>query len=94
MQPTHQFRRLIATVPLSCAVIGLAVASACVRVPELEDRLTPDLRGTAYPDLIPLESALATSPAPAKESQAIEQSLEARAARLQARADALRNAQP
>ncbi|MFV1462992.1 MULTISPECIES: hypothetical protein [unclassified Phaeobacter] len=66
----------------------------CARVPELEDRLTPDLRGADYPALVPLEQALTPETPPAEESKALQQTLEARAARLQARADALRAAQP
>ncbi|KXF91049.1 hypothetical protein [Phaeobacter inhibens] len=71
-----------------------ALASACARVPELEDRLTPDLRGAAYPALVPLEDALHPGTSAAEESKALEDTLEARAARLQARADRLRAAQP
>ncbi|APG46264.1 hypothetical protein [Phaeobacter porticola] len=78
---------------LVMVLAGLAIAG-CTRVPELEDRLTPDLRGSEYPALVPLEDALQPSARPAEESKALEDNLTARAARLQARAEALRNAQP
>lgn len=73
--------------------LALAAAAACTRVPELEDRLTPDLRDAPYPALLPLGSALAPLPPPRQEAEALEQELDARSRRLQQRAEALRNAE-
>ncbi|MFS4582542.1 hypothetical protein [Phaeobacter sp. C3_T13_0] len=81
-------------VPALAMMTAAAVIAGCTRVPELEDHLTPDLRNAQYPALVPLEDALEASTLPAEESKALENTLEARAARLQARADALRAAQP
>ncbi|ATG42748.1 hypothetical protein PhaeoP18_00777 [Phaeobacter piscinae] len=86
--PVRPYSRLF---PLLAAA---ALISACARVPELEDRLTPDLRGADYPALVPLEDALQPRTPAAEESKALEDTLDARAARLQARADRLRAAQP
>lgn len=72
---------------------AVAAASACTRVPELEDRLTPDLRGAGYPTLLPLDTALQPLPPPAVASRQLEHELNARGARLQRRAEALRNAE-
>ncbi|WP_293573095.1 hypothetical protein [Phaeobacter sp.] len=91
--------RLTAPSPRKLPLLVLAttlatLAVGCVRVPELEDQLTSDLRGSAYPDLVPLDTALATTVPPHQQSTAVEQSLTARAAALQQRADALRAATP
>lgn len=74
-------------------VLLTAVATACTRVPEIEDRLTPDLRGADYPALMPLEQSVPPLPAPEEESLRLERQLDARSARLKARAEALRRAQ-
>lgn len=71
----------------SCAV--LLLAAACSNVPELEEGITPDLRKAAYPDLVPLENLLEPLPAPAEQSTETQARLDARAARLRARAAAL-----
>ncbi len=68
-----------------------AGAMGCSRVPEIEDRLTPDLRGAAYPELIPLQDALPPQTSPAEEGAELDAELKARAARLKARAAALNN---
>ena len=73
----------------TCACILTLTATACTRVPELEDQLTPDLRSTDYPVLVPLEHAVAPLPLPATQSAELEQQLLARSARLQNRAKAL-----
>ncbi|MFW8594860.1 hypothetical protein [Cribrihabitans neustonicus] len=69
--------------------LALAAAAACTRVPELEDRLTPDLRDAPYPELLPLGTALEPLPPPRQQSEALEQELGARSSRLQRRARAL-----
>lgn len=85
-------RRLLPALALSCGV-ALALA-ACSRVPELEDRLSADLRSQPYPQLLPLGSALAQPALPQEQSAALSESLDARAARLQRRAEALRQRHP
>jgi hypothetical protein len=75
-------------------LIVLAAASpACTRVPEIEDRLTPDLKGADYPALLPLDEGVPPLPTPQEQSAELEQQLDARSARLKARAEALRRAQ-
>lgn len=73
----------------SCAPLLLAAAAACTNVPELEEGITPDLRSAAYPDLVPLDGLLEPLPAPARQSAETQAELDARAARLRARAAAL-----
>ncbi len=73
-------------------ILLAAACTACTRVPEIEDRLTADLRGTPYPDLLPLDQSLAPLPTPQDQSRDLEEQLDARSARLKARADALRRA--
>lgn len=73
-------------------ILGLAVGlSACSRVPEIEDQLTPDLRSASYPALIPLDTALPSKAQPAEQGAELDAELKARAARLKARASALNN---
>jgi len=75
-----------------CALgLGFA-ATACTNVPELKDRITPDVHTQAYPALIPLEQAFEPQEDPGKVSQKLEETLNARAARLRARAAALQSA--
>ncbi|MEL0436121.1 hypothetical protein [Phycobacter sp. K97] len=77
----------------SALLIVLAAAcGACTRVPEIEGRLTADLRDADYPDLLPLDQGLAPLPAPQDQSRELEEQLDARSARLKARAEALRRA--
>ena len=75
----------------TCVCIITLTATACTRVPELEDQLTEDLRSADYPVLIPLDQAVAPLPLPATQSAELEQQLLARSARLQNRARALRS---
>ncbi|WP_251363773.1 hypothetical protein [Epibacterium ulvae] len=76
---------------LMLSLVMCAGVMGCSRVPELEDRLTPDLRGAAYPTLIPLGDALPPQTVPAEEGADLDAELKARAARLKARAAALNN---
>lgn len=71
----------------TCAV--LLLAAACSNVPELEEGITPDLRRVDYPELVPIDALIAPLPAPAGQSGEIQAELDARAARLKARAQAL-----
>jgi len=90
MTPAPRLARL--TVLSACAL--LSVSAACSRVPQLEDRLPADLRSQPYPQLLPLDTALAQEPLPEEESAELSEALDARADRLRSRADALRRRQP
>ncbi|WP_291737115.1 hypothetical protein, partial [Leisingera sp. F5] len=68
-------------------LLVLAAAAACTRVPELEDRLTPDLRGAGYPKLLPLNDALEPLDPPQQASSDLQDELDARSARLKRRAE-------
>ncbi|WP_246149673.1 hypothetical protein [Tritonibacter litoralis] len=68
-----------------------AAVTACTRVPEIESKLTPDLRGAAYPTLLPLDDAVPTQVAPTVQGQELDAELKARAQRLKSRAAALKN---
>lgn len=85
--------RTRARITVYLALITAAAIAACTRVPELEDRLTPDLRNAPYPKLLPLDRTLEPLASPAVANEELEQQLDARAARLQRRAEALRNAE-
>jgi hypothetical protein len=74
-------------------LLALTGAAACTRVPELEDRLTPDLRGAGYPKLLPLDNALEPLDPPQQAGEELQQELDARSARLQRRAEAVKNAE-
>lgn len=72
------------------ALIVVFAATACTRVPEIEDQLTKDLRAQPYPALQPLDRTLAAQPAPEVAVREVQDDLAARSRRLKARADALR----
>ncbi|PCJ10549.1 MAG: hypothetical protein COB16_00615 [Rhodobacteraceae bacterium] len=72
-----------------CACSIALAATACTRVPELEDRLTADLKSIPYPTLVPLDQAVEPLPLPGTQSAELEQQLAARSARLKKRAKAL-----
>ncbi|KIC07774.1 hypothetical protein RA19_21840 [Leisingera sp. ANG-M1] len=74
-------------------ILALTAAAACTRVPELEDRLTPDLRGADYPKLLPLDDALEPLDPPKQAGEDLQDELDARAARLKRRAEAVKNAE-
>lgn len=84
-------RRLTGVAVLTALALS---AAACSRVPELENQLSADLRSQPYPKLLPLGTALAAEPLPEEESAALQQSLDARAAELKRRADALKQREP
>lgn len=77
---------------LLCASLGCATLTGCTNEPELRDRVTPDLRQAAYPDLLPSDQLVPSLPTPQDQGTALEQELEARSARLDRRAEALRRA--
>lgn len=70
-----------------------ALTLACTRVPEIEDRLSPDLRASKYPTLMPLGQTVQLLANPSSQSDELEADLDARASRLRARAKALREAE-
>lgn len=71
------------------SLVALAVTLAgCTPFPQLDDRLPEDAAALSYPDLVPLDPLLAGIAAPRITPQD-EDALNARAARLRARAAAL-----
>ena len=66
---------------LSCLVLA-----ACSQFPELEGTISPDLAGTDYPALVPIEQLLADSAPVVSDPAATSQSLEERVAALRNRA--------
>lgn len=77
---------------LICACILALAASACTRVPELDDQRSETLKSSAYPALLPLDRLVAPLPDPQADSATLEQELTARSSRLQTRANALNTA--
>ncbi|MBY6139246.1 hypothetical protein KUV26_07315 [Leisingera daeponensis] len=75
------------------ALLLAVAAAACTRVPELEDRLTPDLRSADYPRLLPLDDALEPLDPPQQASQELKNELDARSDRLKRRAEAVKKAE-
>jgi hypothetical protein len=76
---------------LTVLTAALAATVACTRVPEVDERIAPDLRTADYPKLVPLHLALEDSPTPQVAGQEQQDKLLARQARLKRRAEALRN---
>lgn len=74
-------------------LLAAVALAACTRVPELEDRLTQELRGADYPRLLPLDGALEPLDPPQQAGAELKQDLDARSARLKRRAEALKNAE-
>ncbi|MGR3617056.1 MAG: hypothetical protein ACU0BB_13565 [Paracoccaceae bacterium] len=66
--------------------------AGCTRVPEIEEKITPDLKAAKYPELRPLTGDLGPLPPPAGQSEQLEASLSARSERAKQRADALKAA--
>lgn len=77
-------RPLFLILPLFCV--------ACTNVPELDDKLTPQLRNAQYPKLVPLHETLGPPVSPRDEAAELEEQLNARVASLQARAQRLQAA--
>ncbi len=78
-------RRVLMAIGLVCPLL----LAACSEVPEL-DAAVPDWVDNAdYPDLVPLDRALANAPLPQTQSAEIEEDVTARAERLRARAERL-----
>lgn len=79
---------------LLLAAATMACVTACTRVPEIEDQLSPDLRDQPYPALLPLDQALPRQTAPAESRMEVSDRLNGRAQALQARANRLKNRTP
>lgn len=94
--PLRRSQTGLPTVRILCgAALGTLVAlTACTRIPQLEDRLPPELAGKPYPYLLPLGTALAAHPSPLQDGAALSDSLDSRAAQLRKRAEALRRRTP
>jgi hypothetical protein len=71
-----------------------ALGAGCVDVPELGNRIAPDLRNAPFPKLIPLDASLTTPPTPAEDGEKLARQLDARRAALQARAKRLQSGTP
>lgn len=80
-------RIALCTIPLT-----LLVLSACTQFPELDRTITPALENADYPALVPLEPLLAAAKAGRIDPVQTEATLNARIARLRARAARLRGA--
>lgn len=76
---------------LACLSLVLA-APTCTRVPDLDERRGDTLRRASYPELIPLEPALAADAAEPDSAEALQREMEWRRDQLRARAARLRAA--
>lgn len=72
--------------------LALLMIAACTQVPELNERIGPDLRDASFPRLVPLDEALGPPADPEGEAQAVQKSLEARRDALAQRARRLQQA--
>ena len=76
-----------------CAALGLGLGLAgCTELPDLNDRLQPGAARADYPALVPVEPLLARAEASQQIDESTGPALEARVARLRARAAGLRGA--
>lgn len=71
---------------LAITLVALSGAAACTRVPELESKVTPQMRAAPFPELIPLEERLGPALDPSREAQDLNEQLNARSQALQNRA--------
>lgn len=69
----------------------LGLAAACTQLPEVDERIPAHLKNADYPTLEPLHLLLPEEAPAAEASAELQDSLEARRARLQRRAARLRN---
>ncbi|MDX1785773.1 hypothetical protein [Roseovarius sp. ZX-A-9] len=79
----------LAPVTLSITMILVAALSACSQFPELDAVVSDDIRDAPYPDLVPLDT-LDIRTGPGRITPGTAQTVEARVARLKARAARLR----
>ena len=69
---------------------ALILLGNCVEVPELDATVPTWVDDAPYPDLVPIEAAMVSLPRPVDQREEINETLNARADGLRARADALR----
>lgn len=82
--------RKIKTIPeIAGLIFAVGVMTGCTQVPELGDRVTPEIKDAAYPLLVPLDESLTTPPNPMVEAAEVEETLIARVQRLKNRAKQL-----
>ena len=79
----------LAPVALSLALILVAALPACSQFPALDAAVSDDVRDAPYPDLVPLDT-LDIRTGPGRITPGTAQTMEARIARLKARAARLR----
>lgn len=71
-------------------MICLLLGAGCTNIPELKSAVPDWVADAPYPQLVPLPETLTLLPAPAAQSAELQQDLDARVARLKARAERLR----
>lgn len=69
---------------------GAALLAACTQFPALDRTITPELEAAQYPDLVPLGPVLASARSSGTEPEQATAAIDARVARLKARAARLR----
>ena len=74
---------------LRLAFCLLPIMAACTQVPELNDKVSPQLKNANYPKLVPIDQALGPPVAPEEEAKKVTEQLEARRDSLKRRASAL-----
>ncbi|MAY87558.1 MAG: hypothetical protein CML02_12665 [Pseudooceanicola sp.] len=83
-----RIRAVLASTALVASVAG------CIDVPDLGERIAPDLRDAPFPTLIPLDASLTTPATPKEDGAKLARQLDARRAALQARARRLQAGAP
>lgn len=78
---------------LACMAL-VATVAGCIDVPDLGEKIAPDLRDAPFPKLIPLDASLTTPPTPREDGESVARQLDARRAALQARAKRLQAGAP
>lgn len=77
---------------LRLCLISLSLITACTQVPELDERIGPELQGKPFPKLVPLEQTLGPPADPEDEAKKLAANLDGRRAALEAKAQRLRQA--
>jgi hypothetical protein len=91
--PDKPTRLLTINSALFCgANLLVMLVAACSQVPELDNVITPHLERADYPDLVPLQRALAVQTPPGKAADELEDEMNARRERLQSKAQQLNTA--
>ena len=71
-----------------------STVAGCIDVPDLGNKIAPDLRDAPFPTLIPLDASLTTPPTPKEDGDRLARQLDARREALQARARRLQAGAP